>query len=101
MTQGRKGAFRLLTLLLGAPAVASAQQSSLIFRLPVALADLGIATDLVSGVSVIMQPSVTTQQKKAGYVWLRFHPDSALEWINSAVAAIRTPVTGAQSEGIQ
>jgi hypothetical protein len=34
-------------------------------------------------------------------VWLRLQPDSALEWINSAVAAIRTPIPGDQSEGIQ
>lgn len=95
----RGSALIILTALL--PVAAAAAQQPQIFRLPVELADLSVATDLVSGVSVIMQPSVTTKQKKEGYVWLRFHPDSALEWINSAVAAIRTPVSGAQSEGIQ
>jgi hypothetical protein len=92
----------VLCLIASSPlAVSTAQQPSSIFPLPLELADLSIAADTISGVAVIMQPSVTTKQKKDGYVWLRFLPDSALEWINSAVAAIRTPVIGAQSEGIQ
>jgi len=100
--QRRNGAVHLLlTLLLGAPAVLSARQSSPIYRLPLELADLGIVADTVSGVAVVMQPSGTSKQKQEGFVWLRFHPDSALEWINSAVAAIRTAVTASQAEGIQ
>lgn len=99
--QRRKGtALVLLTLLLSA--VAAAQSGSRpIFRLPLPLADVSVAADTVSGVAVIMLPSDASKQKRDGYVWLRFQPDSALEWINSAVAAISTPVTSAQSEGIQ
>ena len=99
--QRRKGtALVLLTLLLSA--VAAAQSGSRpIFRLPLPLADVSIAADTVSGVAVIMLPSDASKQKRDGYVWLRFQPDSALEWINSAVAAISTPVTSVQSEGIQ
>jgi len=101
MTQRRNvKLLAVLALLFGAPVV-HAQQPSPVFDLPLELADLSVAADTISGVAVIMLPSVTTKQKKDGYVWLRFHPDSALEWINAAVAAIRTPVTTGQSEGIQ
>lgn len=100
-TRGRASVCWLLCLVATLPPTSASAQQPQVFHLSVQLADLSIATDLVSGVSVIMQPSVTTKQKKESFVWLRFHPDSALEWINSAVAAIRTPVAGAQSEGIQ
>jgi len=96
-----RGTIAAVALLVGVPSAAHAQRPGPIFQLPLELADLGVAADTISGVAVIMQPSVTSKQKKDGYVWLRFLPDSALEWINSAVAAIRTPVTAAQSEGIQ
>jgi hypothetical protein len=91
----------LFALLLSAQAVASAQQAPTIIRLPLELADFGIVADTVSGVVIVMQPSAVSKQNKDGSVLLRFHPDSALEWINSALAAITNPVAGAQAEGIQ
>lgn len=82
---------------------AAAQQSPPGYRLQVELAWLHVVADTVTGLSVIMVPAAGSRQRKEADspVWLRFHPDSALEWINSAVAAIRTPIPGDQSEGIQ
>jgi hypothetical protein len=94
----------LLACLLAAGAPLEAQPPRVVYHLGVPLADLSIAADTVSGLAVIMQPSVRTKQAKvpdAGFVWLRFHPDSAFDWLNSAVAAIRTPVAGDAAEGIQ
>ena len=91
----------LLMLLLHSAAAAQPAQARPIFRLPLPLAEVSVAADTVSGVAVIMLPSDASKQKRDGYVWLRFQPDSALEWINSAVAAIGTPVPSGQSEGIQ
>jgi hypothetical protein len=93
--------FGTLALLAGATGEVHARQQPAIFHLPVALADLSVVADTLSGLSVILQPSVTTRQQKEGYVWIRFHPDSAVEWVNSAFAAIRTAVAGDQAEGIQ
>lgn len=79
-----------------------AQQSPLGYRLAVELASLHVVADTVTGLSLIMQPRSSARgREREGPVWLRLHPDSALEWINSAVAAIRTPIPGDQSEGIQ
>ena len=92
--------FTLLSLFASLPLVSSPAQQR-IYLLPLELADLGVVADTVSGVAVVMQPSGGTKQSKEGFVWLRFHPDSSLEWINSAVAAIRTAVPSSQTEGIQ
>jgi hypothetical protein len=68
----------------------------------VELASLHLVADTVTGLSLLMQPRSSSRSgTPEGPVWLRLHPDSALEWINSAVAAIRTPISGDQSEGIQ
>jgi len=72
------------------------------YRLAVELASLHVVADTVTGLSLLMQPRPSSRSgEPEGPVWLRLHPDSVLEWINSAVAAIRTPVPGDQSEGIQ
>ena len=92
--------FTLLSLVAFVPLFPAAAQRPT-YHLPLELAELGVAADTVSGVAVIMLPSVASKQKKDGFVWLRFHPDSALEWINGAVAAVSTPVTTAQPVGIQ
>jgi hypothetical protein len=95
----------LIATLTASPAAPlAAQPPRSVHHLGVPLADLSIAADTVSGLAVIMQPSGRSKQAKsqdAGFVWLRFHPDSAIEWLNSAVAAIRTPVAGDAAEGIQ
>ena len=99
----RKAAHAVLVLLASLPARgAPAQHSPPGYRLVVELAALYVMADTVTGLSLIMQPSAGARgREREGPVWLRLHPDSALEWINSAVAAIRTPIPGDQSEGIQ
>jgi len=72
------------------------------YRIEVELASLHVVPDTLTGLSLLMQPRTGSRaREREGAVWLRLQPDSALEWINSAVAAIRTPVPGDQSEGIQ
>lgn len=72
------------------------------YRIEVELASLHVVPDTLTGLSLLMQPRASSRaREREGPVWLRLQPDSALEWINSAVAAIRTPIPGDQSEGIQ
>lgn len=75
----------------------------MIFHLPLQLMDLSLAADTISGVQILMQPSMRSKQGKEskGLVWLRFHPDTLLEWINGAALALRVPAPNAQSDGIQ
>ena len=72
------------------------------YRIEVALASLHVVPDTLTGLSLLMQPRTGSRaREREGPVWLRLQPDSAREWINSAVAAILTPMPGDQSEGIQ
>ena len=101
---GRSAVLATLLLLAPLPARgAAAQQPPGGYRLQVELASLYVVPDTVTGLSLLMLPAASSRQGREpqGPVWLRFHPDSALEWINSAVAAIRTPISGDQSAGIQ
>jgi hypothetical protein len=99
----RKALAAALTVLASVPARdARAQPAPLGYRIEVGLASLHVVADTVTGLSLLMQPRASSRGKeREGPVWLRLQPDSALEWINSAVAAIRTPIPGDQSEGIQ
>lgn len=65
--------------------------------------DLSLAADTLSGVQILMQPSMRSKQGKEseGLVWLRFHPDTVLQWINGAALALRVPAPNAQADGIQ
>lgn len=65
--------------------------------------DVRLAADTASGVHILMQPSGRSKQGKEPntLVWLRFHPDTVLEWINGAAMALRVPAPSAQSDGIQ
>lgn len=81
---------------------ARAQDPPAGYRIEVELASLHVVPDTLTGLSLLMQPRPGSRgREREGPVWLRLQPDSALEWINSAVAAIRTPLPGDQSEGIQ
>lgn len=81
----------------------AAQGPLAIVHMPVRLAGVSVAADTISGLVVIVEPGMDAKQGKSanGLVWLQFHPDSALEWINSAVAALGTPVAGGPEQGIQ
>jgi hypothetical protein len=92
----------ILGLLLCA-GTASAQHVRTIFHLPLQLMDLSFAADTGSGVHILMQPSVRSKQGREAnaLVWLRFHPDTVLEWINGAATALRVAAPNAQADGIQ
>jgi hypothetical protein len=102
-TVGRTTVLAALLVLASVPGPdARAQQPSRGYVLEVELASLHVVADTVTGLSLLMQPKAGSRvREREGPVWLRLQPDSALEWINSAVAAIRTPLPGDQSEGIQ
>jgi hypothetical protein len=100
-TTARGRYLAVLCLLLGGGS-ASAQELRAIFHLPLQLMDLSLADDTLSGVQLLMQPSTRSKQGKSeGLVWLRFHPDTVLEWINGAALALRVPAPNAQADGIQ
>jgi hypothetical protein len=82
---------------------AAAQSPRTVVSFPLRLIDLSLAADTVSGLQVLMQPSVHSKEgrEKGGLVWLRFDPDTVLEWLNSAAAALRAPVPSAPADGIQ
>ena len=93
---------RVVALLLLAGAAPLAGQRAIV-HLPVRTADLTVASDTVSGLSLIMVPGVGTKQgkKDPAVIWLHFHPDSALDWINSAASALRVSIGADAAEGIQ
>jgi hypothetical protein len=70
---------------------------------PLREADLSLAADPAAGLILIFQPGVATAESRRSenLVWLRFHPDTALEWINSAASALRAPPEPLAPEGIQ
>jgi hypothetical protein len=73
------------------------------FQLPLRLMDLSFAADTSTGLHILMQPSVRSKQAQDpdGLVWLRFHPDTVLEWINGAAQALQVPAPNARADGIQ
>jgi hypothetical protein len=81
----------------------SAQETRTTYRLSLRLMELNFAADTMSGLQVLMRPSSRSQQAKEPntLVSLRFHPDTVLEWINHAAAAIRMPAPNAPADGIQ
>ncbi len=82
---------------------AAAQAPRAIVGFPLRLMDLSFAADTIAGLHVLMQPSAGSKEghDKEGLVWLRFDPDTVLEWLNSAAAALRVPVPDARADGIQ
>lgn len=94
--------FPLWLLLFGA-ASQVAQRPLTIVRFPLELAELSLAAEPVSGLTMILLPAANSKQGKSpeSLVWLRFHPDSALEWINSAAYALAVPVPAGAPDGIQ
>jgi hypothetical protein len=81
-------------------AVLVAQRPVGMAHFPLALADVSLAADTVSGLTVILLPGANTKEEKR-LVWLRIHPDSALEWLNSAAYAITAPVPPGAADGVQ
>jgi hypothetical protein len=89
----------LLTLAGAAPA----QQARTVVHLPLRDAELSIAPDTVSGLLVIFEPALVAREGRSterAFV-LRFEPDSAMDWLNSAVVALRQPIATGPAEGVQ
>lgn len=79
-----------------------AQGSRTVVNFPLHLIDLSLVSDTVHGVQILMQPSVQSKQSRdGGLIWLRFDPDTVLDWLNSAAAALAVPVPNGAVEGIQ
>lgn len=74
-----------------------------IVHFPLRLADLTVVADPVSGLSLLMLPAVITKESRTNppLIWLQFHPDTAMEWINSAASAVRVSASQDAAEGIQ
>lgn len=84
-------------------APAAAQVPLQTVNYPLRLVDLTVVADTISGLQILVQPSTATGKAatEGSLVWLRFEPDSVLEWINSAFAALRTAAPTAAKQGIQ
>jgi hypothetical protein len=92
----------LLAVVVLWPGAGSAQAARMVVHYPLRLIDLSIAPDTLSGLQILMQPSVESKQARdGGLIWLRFHPDTVMEWINGAAAALQVPVPSGPAEGIQ
>ena len=65
--------------------------------------DLTIVADTLYGLQLLAQPaSKTVAEGTAGtLIWLRFDPDSALAWLNTAAAILRIAVPGGPADAIQ
>ena len=89
--------------LLACACAASAGAQRTIVHFPLRQAELTFASDTVSGLSLLMLPAGNTREARTTpqLIWLRFHPDSAMEWINSAASVIRVSASQDQTEGIQ
>ncbi len=98
-----RGAIAWFLLTSACAATASAQQPVAIAHYPLRLVDISVLADTVNGLHLLVEPTVHTQQDKAGArpVWLQFHPDSVMEWLNVVTGVFRVPVPNAPREGIQ
>lgn len=82
------------------PVVAQAPRQAVTY--PLRMIDLSVVADTVAGLQVLVQPGSDVKHSGEGsLVWLRFDPDSLLDWINSAFAALRTAAPGTAPKGIQ
>ncbi len=79
----------------------AAQRPVLVRHYSVETMDIGVLSDTVRGVSVVVAPGVLTSQGEGAtkVTWLRFAPDSLLQWLNIADAFLRAPVQGNESDG--
>ncbi len=98
MTRALAVALLLAARVTSAPAQAPRQ----IVHYPLSMVDLSIVADTVSGLQILVQPGAGSKPgSNVALVWLRFDPDSLLEWVNSAFAALRSAAPTAAPKGIQ
>ena len=84
-----------------APASLAAQQPVLVRHFSLPAMDIGVLSDSVRGVSLVAAPSLLTPegQQATKITWLRFAPDSLLQWLNVADAYLRAPARGNEPDG--
>lgn len=98
----KAGGCGLAVLLWLVPRAVTAQGIRTVVHFPLRLIDLSVAPDTVSGLHILMQPSPRSEQARDGkLIWLRFAPDTVMDWINSAAAALAVAVPNGPEEGIQ
>ncbi len=88
---------------LAAPAAApAAAQGRLVRSLPLDVLEVSLVADTARGLYLLAEPAASARPARGEgrLVWLAVHPDSALEWVNAAAAAISRTGPGA-AEGIQ
>lgn len=81
----------------------SAQLRDTTFQYPLQLLDLGITASSTGGVLLLASPSLGSKQGNDStvYAFLSFHPDTLLEWINHASAALRQAPSTSGGDQIQ
>lgn len=96
-----RGAVLFLAALLAGPGSLAGQAGTVRYRMQ--LVDLVMVADTSYGLQVLVQPAErTVAEGTAGaLVWLQFHPDSVLAWLNAAAAILRFPAPGGPVEAIQ
>ena len=93
---------RLLALLAALLAARlSGQQTAVPVHYRLLAVELSILPDTAYGLQLIASPSVGSREKSARLVWLRLHPDSVLEWLNRAAAALQLPASGGPVNAMQ
>src|ERR1044071_6566834 len=70
--------------------IAAPQRPSASGHLSLLLLDLSLVADSSTGLQLLVEPKDGTTGHSL--VWLRFDPDSALAWLNSAADVLRTPI---------
>ena len=93
---------RLLTLLATLLAARlSGQQTALPWHYRLRAVELSIVPDTAYGLQLVAFPSIGSREQPARVVWLRLHPDSVLEWLNRAAAALQLPASGGPLNAMQ
>jgi peptide-methionine (S)-S-oxide reductase len=67
---------------------------------PLRFVDLRILPDPAYGLQLLVQPTGSAEKDRS-VVWLRFDPEAALAWLNSAAGVLRTAVASGPPEAIQ
>ena len=65
--------------------------------------ELRLLPDTAYGLQLLAEPTGVAgeTEKERTVVWLRFDPEAALAWLNSAAGALRGPVSSGPSEAVQ
>lgn len=87
---------------IGAPGTALPPEGMVRYRLH--SVELRMLPDTTYGFQLLVEPTGSANGPGAegrGVVWLRFNPEAALAWLNSASGVLRTPISGGPAEAIQ